>query len=166
MSNVRYEYQLYEPMRRWLEQKLKDEYRRSAKEVIVVDSHSVNLDAVLREYDVISEYPQTIGLQIEIDVLGIVKLARQSKIVFIEAKKTPLNLHDLGQLWAYCKLCNPSEAFLLSSAGLGSLDKVLKNLHREDMLDFGDGKQIKKMVVARWDVMRNDVDNQSVVPQL
>ena len=166
MSNVRYEYQLYDPMRRWLEQKLKDEYRRSAKEVIVVDSHSVNLDAVLREYDVISEYPQSIGLQIEIDVLGIVKLARQSKIVFIEAKKTPLNLHDLGQLWAYCKLCNPSEAFLLSSAGLGSLDKVLKNLHREDMLDFGDGKQIKKMVVAKWDVTRNDVDNQSVVPQL
>ena len=66
-----------------------------------------------------------------------------------------LNLHDLGQLWAYCKLCNPAEAFLLSSAGIGSLNKILNNLSRTDLLDFGDGRKIKKMQIAKWDVIAN-----------
>lgn len=77
-----------------------------------------------------------------------------------------LNLHDLGQLWAYCKLINPSSAFLLSSQGLGCLDKILKNLKREDMLDFGNGKILKKMYVGKWDVQRNTVDNNSIVPKI
>ena len=37
------------------------------------------------------------------------------------------------------------EAFLLSSLGLGSLDKILNNLNRFDILNFGDGSIIKKL---------------------
>lgn len=77
-----------------------------------------------------------------------------------------LNLHDLGQLWAYCKLCNPAEAFLLSSAGIGSLNKILNNLSRTDLLDFGDGRKIKKMQIAKWDVIANSVDYRSLVPHI
>lgn len=166
MSNVRYEVELYPPMCGWLETYLQDKYRRQQAEVIVVDSHAVYLDSVLEQIGVVESYPQTVGLQIQIDVLGVVKLKNRVDIVFIEAKKNRLNLHDLGQLWAYCKLCNPAEAFLFSSAGLGSLDKVLKNLKREDMLDFGDGKTIKKMKVAKWDVVRNEIDHHSIIPKL
>ena len=86
--------------------------------------------------------------------------------MFIEAKKTPLNLHDLGQLWAYCRLCGPMEAFLLSSAGLGSLNKVLNNLSRQDLLDFGDGRRVRKMRVGTWDVIRNAVDPLTLIPKL
>lgn len=166
MNNVRYEYELYPPMCKWLETYLNDKYKRQQCEIIVVDCHSVNLDSVLESYGVINDFPQAVGLQIEIDVLGIIKFRNKTEIVFIEAKKTKLNLHDLGQLWAYCKLCDPSEAFLLSSSGLGSLEKVLKNLRREDMLDYGDGKRIKKMKVAKWDVAREIIDNHSIVPQI
>ena len=77
-----------------------------------------------------------------------------------------LNLHDLGQLWAYCKLCNPAEAFLLSSAGIGSLNKILNNLSRTDLLDFGDGRKIKKMQIAKLDVIANSVDYRSLVPRI
>ena len=149
MNNVKYEYELYLPMCKWLKTYLSDKYRKQQCEIIVTDCHSVNLDSVLESYGVIADFPQVVGLQIEIDVLGIIKHKSKSEIVFIEAKKTNLNLHNLGQLWAYCKLCDPAEAFLLSSAGLGSLEKVLKNLRREDMLDYGDGKKIKKMKVAK-----------------
>lgn len=165
MSNVRYEHELYPDMCRWLETYLRDKYKR-AKNIITVDSHSEYLDSVLEKYDVISEFPSTVGLQIQIDVLGIIKNTNGAEIVFIEAKKNNLNLHDLGQLWAYCKLCNPSEAFLLSSAGLGSLDKVLKNLKREDLLDYGNERKIKKMKVAKWDVDRKTIDNHSMVPMI
>ena len=54
---------------------------------------------------------------------------------FIEAKKTKLTLKDLGQLWAYCKLVDPDEAFLLSSADLGSLRKLVAGFKREGKLD-------------------------------
>lgn len=166
MSNVRKEVDLYLPMQEWLRTYLQDKYSRHRCEVIVEDSHSVTLDSVLEKNNVIKYYPQTVGLDIQIDVLGIVNWNNRSELVFIEAKKTQLNLHDLGQLWAYCRLCDPAEAFLLSSAGLGSLNKVLKNLHREDLLDYGDGRRIKKMQVAKWNVLRKTIDQDSLIPKL
>ena len=166
MNNVKFERELYQPMCAWLKKFLEDKYKREKCEITAEDSHAVRLDSVLEKHGVISDYPQTVGLQIEIDVVGIVKRQHKSEIVFIEAKKTALNLHDIGQLWAYCKLCNPADAFLLSSHGLGCLDKVLNNLRREDMLDFGDGRVIKKMKVAKWDVSRAEIDYQTVIPKL
>lgn len=166
MSNVRYEYELYEPMSAWLEQRLKDKYKRQQCEIIIEDSHAVNLDRLLIKHNVIDYYPQAVGLDIQIDVLGIVKLKSRVDLVFIEAKKTALNLHDLGQLWAYCRLINPLDAYLLSSKSIGSLEKVIKNLGREDMLDFGSGKTIKKMKVAKWDITRNTIDNNSMMPKI
>ena len=163
-QNVRSESELYEPMRLWFKQYLEDKYKGSA--VVTIDSHARNLDAFLEEEGIIQYYHQIVGLDIQIDVLGIIKKRDTAKIAFIEAKKTQLNLHDLGQLWAYCKLCDPAEAFLLSSAGMGSLDKILKNLNRTDLLDFGDGRKIKKMQVAKWDIIRNSVDFNTIVPRI
>ncbi len=163
-NNVKKEFELYEPMRIWLQQYLEDIYKGAT--IITVDSHARTLDLYLEEYGVIEHYPQTIGLDIQIDVLGIVIKNNKPQIFFIEAKKTQLNLHDLGQLWAYCKLCDPAEAFLLSSAGMGSLNKILNNLSRTDLLDFGDGKRIKKMQVGRWDISRNAIDHQTLIPKL
>lgn len=76
-----------------------------------------------------------------------------------------MNLHDLGQLWAYCKLCNPAEAFLLSSVGLGNLNKILNNFNRLDLLDFGDGKIIKQMQVGKWDLTTRGIDFKTLVPK-
>ena len=162
--NVRLEVELYEPMCRWFKEYLEDKYKGAV--VDIIDSHARTLDIYLEQEGIIDQYPQTVGLDIQIDVLGIIKKGRKSEIAFIEAKKTQLNLHDLGQLWAYCKLCSPSEAFLLSSAGVGSLDKILNNLNRTDLLDFGDGKKIRKMQVAKWDIGRNAIDYKTLVPKI
>lgn len=163
-NKVSKEFELYEPMRLWLQTYLEDKYRGA--KVITVDAHARNLDVYLEEYGVLEHYPQTIGLDIQIDVLGIVIQPRKTSIVFIEAKKTQLNLHDLGQLWAYCKLCDPLEAFLLSSAGIGSLNKILNNLERTDLLNFGDGKRIKQMQVGKWSVSSGSIDYKTLVPKI
>lgn len=163
-NNVSKEFELYEPMRVWLQQYLEDKYK--GWQILTIDSHARTLDSFLEENGVLDNYPQTVGLDIQIDVLGILKKGNKSGIVFIEAKKTQLNLHDLGQLWAYCKLCDPLEAFLLSSCGLGSLNKILNNLSRIDLLDFGDGKIIKKMQVGKWDVLRKSIDFKTLVPRM
>lgn len=165
-NNVKSEFDLYPGMCEWLQTYLIDKFKNKKGEVIVVDCHSVYLDSVLEKYHVIKYYPQVVGLKIEIDVLGIVVLKDKTEIYFVEAKKTSLNLQNLGQLLIYCKLCNPEEAYLLSSGGLGSLKKVLNNLNREDLLDYGSGKRIKKIRVARWDVAKNGIDNHSIVPKI
>lgn len=163
-SNVKSEFELYEPMRVWLQRYLEEKYKGA--EIVTLDSHARTLDTYLGEYNVIDYYPQVVGLDIQIDVLGIVKRRSRVDIVFIEAKKTPLNLHDLGQLWAYCKLCDPAEAFLLSSAGIGSLSKILINLGREDLLDFGNGRLIKKMQVGKWDLGAKSIDYLTLIPKI
>lgn len=164
VNNVKKEFELYEPMRIWFQKYLEEKYK--GWEVITIDSHARTLDIYLEENGVIDDYPETVGLDIQIDVLGILKKNGKTLIAFIEAKKTQLNLHDLGQLWAYCKLCDPTEAFLLSSYGLGSLNKILNNLSRTDLLDFGNGKTIKQMQIAKWDLNTNSLDYKTVVPKL
>ena len=166
VNNVKSEFDLYPGMCRWMETYLNDKFSGKRCKVVVVDCHSVYLDSVLEKYDVIKYYPQIVGLKIEIDVLGIVIWKDRAELYLVEAKKTALNLQNLGQLLIYCKLCNPEEAYLLSSAGLGSLKKVLNNLGLEDLLDYGSGKRIKKINVARWDITKDGIDNHSIVPKI
>ena len=151
-------------MRSWFQRYLEDKY--AGARVVTIDTSTRTLDTILEEYGVIDQYPQTVGLDIQIDVLGLITRRGKTDIAFIEAKKTPLNLHNLGQLWAYCRLCDPLEAFLLSSAGMGSLNKILVNLGRQDLLNFGDGKKIKLMQVAKWDIRSNNIDQRTLVPRL
>ena len=165
-NNVKSEFELYPGMCKWLQTHLKDKYKNKKCDVIVIDCHSVYLDKILEKYDVIKYYPEVVGLKIQIDVLGIVTWDDKAEIYFIEAKKTALNLQDLGQLLIYCKLCNPEESFLLSSGGLGSLKKVLDNLNREDLLDYGSGRRIKKINVARWDISKDGIDSHSAIPKI
>lgn len=164
VNNILKEIELYVPMKKWLQSYLEDKYKNA--EIITIDSHARTLDSFLHEYNVLKYYPQTVGLDIQIDVLGIIKHKNKVDLVFIEAKKTQLNLHDLGQLWAYCKLCDPLEAFLLSSSGIGSLNKIMNNLKRIDLLDFGNMKTIKKMQIAKWDILTNSIDFIALIPKL
>lgn len=156
------EEELYEPMRIWLEQYLKDKYKRY--DVVAVDAHAERLDKVLAKYEI--DNGMANGVDIQIDILGIARNSKDTKLFFIEAKKTRLTLRDLGQLWAYCKLVEPDEAFLLSSEGLGSLNKLLNTFKREDLLDFGDKKMIKKMRVGKWDTRTNSIEYKTLIPRL
>ena len=55
---------------------------------------------------------------------------------------------------------------VLSSKDLGSLNKILKNLNRVDLLDFGDGKTIKKMQVGKWDINKKSIEYTTLVPKI
>ena len=45
-------------------------------------------------------------------------------------------------------------------------NKLVNSFRREDLLDFGNGKHIKKMKIARWDVSKNTVDLNSMIPKI
>lgn len=153
---------LYEPMRIWLHRHLEDKYK--GWEIITIDSHSSRLDRVLRSQGI--QCDVATGIDIQIDILGIVKKQDSFKLFFIEAKQTSLSLRDLGQLWAYCKLIDPEEAYLLTSSNLGSLNKIMNVFKREDLLGFGDGKRIKKMQIAVWNIKSNSPDMETMIPKI
>ena len=54
----------------------------------------------------------------------------------------------------------------MTSVDLGSLRKLLVSFKREDLLDFGDGKRIKKMRVGKWDVLKARPDFGSLLPKI
>jgi len=153
---------LYEPMREWLDTYLRDKYR--GHEITTVVTNNERLDRVLQRYGVVNEMAN--GIDIQIDILGIATNIRGSKLFFIEAKITRLTLRDLGQLWGYCKLVDPAEAFLMTSSDLGSLNKILNIFKREDLLDFGNGKTIKKMKIAIWNSTTGAPDLGTIIPKL
>ncbi|MBF1005260.1 MAG: hypothetical protein HXK88_10285 [Lachnospiraceae bacterium] len=163
-KNVALEKELYPPMRRWLGQYLRDKYPNTL--IKTLDTSEVTLDSILEKEGIIEQYPQAVGVNIQIDVLGLVTDKWKTRLIFIEAKKEFLNLHHLGQLWAYCKLIDPAEAFLMSSRGMGSLDKILINLRRTDLLDFGDPTEDKKIYVSAWDVLSRCPDMKTMVPRM
>ena len=161
-SNVKSEFELYLPMKNWLQEYLENKYK--GYKIITVDSHAEKLDKVLTKFNITNEL--AVGVDIQIDILGIARRGNLEKLFFIEAKKTNLTLRDLGQLWAYCKLINPEEAFLITSAGFGTLNKILNTLKREDLLDYGDGKFIKKMKIAIWNLVSNSPDLSLMIPKI
>ena len=112
----------------------------------------------------INEYPEVVGIGMQIDVLGIVKEKQKVSLFFIEAKKTPLNTHDLGQILVYSRICNPEKAFLFSSAGTGSLEKLIRQ--REDLTFYSQDKRLKMIQIAKWDVARNMPDVISMIPKI
>ena len=160
--NIKNEFELYLPMKNWLQRYLEDNYK--GYKIITVDAHSERLDRVLAKYDIVNEL--AVGVDVQIDVLGIAKRGNTVKLFFIEAKKTNLTLRDLGQLWSYCKLIDPEEAFLITSAGLGTLNKLLNIFKREDLLDYGKGKRIKKMKISIWNTSSNSPELSSMIPKI
>jgi hypothetical protein len=159
------EFDLYPPMCDWLRQYLEDKYKNY--EITVTDTHSERLDRALQRCGVAGEVVDAAtGIDIQIDVLGIARNKKGVKLFFVEAKKTSLTLKDLGQLWAYCKLINPEEAFLLTSSDLGSLNKLMNVYNREDLLDFGDGKTIKKMKIGVWNINSGSPELGTMFPKL
>jgi len=160
--NVKNEFELYLPMKKWLQGYLEDKYK--GDKIITVDAHAERLDRVLAKYDIVNDL--AVGVDIQIDILGIAKRESTIKLFFIEAKKTNLTLRDLGQLWAYCKLIDPEEAFLMTSAGLGTLNKLLNSFKREDLLDYGSGKFIKKMKISTWNLTSGTPDLSTMIPKL
>ena len=85
------EKELYEPMRCWLDQYLKDNYK--GYEIITVDTSQERLDRALLRYDIVID--MAIGVDIQIDVLGIALKRNKLILFFVEAKKTILTFRDL-----------------------------------------------------------------------
>ena len=156
------EEKLYPEIKEWLQNYLTDKYNGYTIETTYETSRR-NLDVVLKSKGI--QCKEAIGLQIKVDVVGILKRGNDFKLVFVEVKDTDLTLKDLGQLWGYTQLIDPIESFLVSSNGLGRLSHLFNVLKREDLLKFGT-KTNKFMQLGKWDKGRKSIDYASLTPKL
>lgn len=156
------EEKLYPEIKEWLQQYLTDRYKGYTIETTFETSRR-NLDAVLKSKGI--DCKEAIGLNIKVDVVGILKRGTEYKLVFVEVKDVELTLKDLGQLWGYTQLINPVESFLVSPKGLGALSHLFNVLKREDLLRYG-LRENKFMRVAKWDKTRKSVDYASLIPKI
>lgn len=156
------EEKLYPEIKEWLQNYLTDKYKGYTVQTTYETSRR-NLDVVLKSKGI--QCKDAIGLQIKVDVVGILKRGNEFKLVFVEVKDTDLTLKDLGQLWGYTQLIDPIESFLVSSKGLGRLSHLFNVLKREDLLKFGTNTN-KFMQIAKWDKTRNCIDYPSLTPKL
>ena len=156
------EEKLYPEIKEWLQNYLTDKYKSYTVETTYETSRR-NLDVVLKNKGI--QCKEAIGLQIKVDVVGILKRGNEFKLVFVEVKDTDLTLKDLGQLWGYTQLIDPIESFLVSSKGLGRLSHLFNVLKREDLLKFGT-KTNKFMQLGKWDKIRKCIDYSSLIPKI
>lgn len=156
------EEKLYPEIKEWLQNYLTDKYKGYTVQTTYETSRR-NLDVVLKSKGI--QCKEAIGLQIKVDVVGILKRGNEFKLVFVEVKDTDLTLKDLGQLWGYTQLIDPIESFLVSSKGLGRLSHLFNVLKREDLLKFGTNIN-KFMQIAKWDKIRSCIDYSSLTPKL
>ena len=156
------EEKLYPEIKEWLQNYLNGKYRGYTIETTYETSRR-NLDVVLKSKGI--ECKEAIGLNIKVDIVGILRRGNEFKLVFVEVKDKELTLKDLGQLWGYTQLLNPIESFLISSKGLGRLSHLFNVLRREDLLKYGI-KSNKFMQIAKWDKRRKSIDYAGLIPKI
>jgi len=156
------EEKLYPEIEEWLNKYLTEKYDGYTVETTHETSRRY-LDIVLKERGI--ECKEAIGLNIKIDIVGILKKGSYFKLIFVEVKDTPLTLKDLGQLWGYTQLIDPLESFLISSKSLGRLSHLFNILKREDLLNFGLSKN-KLMRLTKWDSRRKNPDFATLIPKI
>lgn len=156
------EEKLYPEISEWLLEYLGHKYKGHSIETTYETSRR-NLDVVLKSKNI--ECKEAIGLNIKVDIIGILKRGNNIKLVFVEVKDGELTLKDLGQLWGYTQLIDPIESFLISSKGLGRLSYLFNVLKREDLLKFGTTTN-KFMQLAKWDKRRKCIDYSSLLPKM
>ena len=54
----------------------------------------------------------------------------------------------------------------MTSAGLGALNKLLNIFKREDLLDYGSGKFIKKMKISTWNLVSETPNLSTMIPKI
>ena len=155
------EEKLYSEIKEWLQNYLTDKYKGYMVETTFETSRR-NLDVVLKSKNI--QCKEAIGLQIKVDIVGILRRGNDFKLVFVEVKDTDLTLKDLGQLWGYTQLIGPIESFLISSKGLGRLSHLFNVLKREDLLKYG-LKDNNFMQIVKWDKSRKSIDYTSLIPK-
>ncbi|MBN2020833.1 MAG: hypothetical protein JW749_11490 [Sedimentisphaerales bacterium] len=155
------EYDLYEPVRLWLERVLCQRFKRM--NVNVIDSHNVKLSKLIAKLGVQKLFPQFNAWDVKIDVTGLVFDDKMGHLALVECKADQLTLMDVAQLLGYSIIVKPVLSVLLSPASpTDPLITLLKDYGRLDVLKYGPSNRYIR--IAKWDKAKKEVIPASLLP--
>lgn len=155
------EYDLYEPVRLWLERILSQRFKRM--DVRVIDSHNVKLSKLIAKLGIQKLFPQFNAWDVKIDVTGVVFDDKTAHLALIECKVDQLTLMDVAQLLGYSIIVKPILSILVSpSPPTDPLITLLKDYGRLDILKYGPSNRYIR--IAKWDTIKKEVIPASLLP--
>ena len=169
MSNRPYssESAMYPSVVAWLRERLTARFPSAS--VHVADTHNVRLNEYISRHSLHAGFADSSWqtFEIQVDVTGFVTDGAGMRLHFVECKISPLSLAHLSQLLGYCRVALPTEAWLLSPAGVGSaLNSLVSAYARQDVLeyDWPARRKPKHVVVARWNADARSPDPAETLP--
>jgi len=150
------EIEIYPDLIVWLENRLKGDFGRKAKNITVLDTHDSDLSNFIIKLKYQRFFPDFTTYKIRQDITGFIEYEDKVELVFVEVKIGQLKLIDLSQLIGYSCIALPIFSILIAPEGMGStLAKLLTSFNRKDILEFRPGRKIQ---VLKWDAKKQDID--------
>lgn len=150
------EIEMYPDIVEWLKINLKQKFGKKALKITVLDTHDSDLSNFIMSLSYQKFFPEFSTYKIRQDITGFIEYKDKVDLVFVECKNTSLSLIHLSQLIGYSCIALPIYSILLSPQGMGqTLNKLLKNYNRSDILEFRPNKTIH---VIKWDKSKQDID--------
>lgn len=147
---------MYPDIVEWLKINLKQKFGKKALKITVLDTHDSDLSNFIMSLSYQKFFPEFSTYKIRQDITGFIEYKDKVDLVFVECKNTSLSLIHLSQLIGYSCIALPIYSILLSPQGMGqTLNKLLKNYNRSDILEFRPNKTI---LVIKWDKSKQDID--------
>jgi hypothetical protein len=107
-------------------------------------------------------FPASEAFDIQVDITGVLRRGNETRLVFVDCKRGPITLKDVGVMQEYSAVALPLFSAVLSPTGMSpSLSTLLNTKNRVDVLEYGNGRRLK---IGTWDVKRKQVDLPSVMP--
>ena len=152
---------MYPDIVEWLKINLKQKFGKKALKITVLDTHDSDLSNFIMSLSYQKFFPEFSTYKIRQDITGFIEYKDKVDLVFVECKNTSLSLIHLSQLIGYSCIALPIYSILLSPQGMGqTLNKLLKNYNRSDILEFRPNKTI---YVIKWDKSKQDVDHMNSI---
>ena len=158
---------MYPAVAAWLRDRLTARFPSAS--VRAADTHNVRLNEYISRHALHAGFADSSWqtFEIQVDVTGFVTDGEGTRLHFVECKLSPLSLAHLSQLLGYCRVALPSEAWLLSPAGVGSaLSSLVNSYARLDVLeyDWPERRRPRHVIAARWNADSRSPDPADALP--
>lgn len=152
---------MYEPVKDWLEGFLRSRYRGRWKVLTEIAGH-IELSKVLERMGASRLFPESACYQVKVDVVGVLQRDSEGLLALVECKDEALDVMAVSQALGYSRIVRPLYSFLISPFGLSPpVTSLLKVYRRNDILEF---QSDRRLVLAKWDMRRSEIDYNSVYP--
>ena len=155
------ELDMYEPVRAWLERRLKEEWKQG--DIFAYDTHDKRLSDFINEnglHEFVQDHAYS-SFDIKVDITGFIRNKSNSGMVFVECKIPQASLRDLGQILGYSRIARPLQSYLISNTGISPYLKSLITVYgRRDVLEYYEerGTQPRMIEIRKWNQATEDLD--------